>query len=405
MKNYLNRVITLLAVGLASVAAWGQDDAAAITSRLVDDGFENVRVVREGHRVEVVLEENHYRGIFRGIGRALQLVSPAADSRDTIRLTVLEYHMPRLTVDATHVLGQWDVHARHGGRLSPGLKAVESRNSSAYKIDLVAYPSFFLSNSTFDRLWNSMIYLAPALEMELWPGASLFLQSKFLLWENYSNRYVPKVTLGYASLSQQLVSSRHWDVSAIAGTFSLDRLGLQVEATYHALPGLDLGVIANATGPWKHTRTEGLKFCNWDKYCYMANVKYYERHSNLLFDLKAGLLNLERKGVRFDVSRHIRDYSLVTYVEWTQIEKNMGCGITFPMGPKKLPKHRRVRARLPESFDIHFVENFDWRGYNYTQQSQEQVIRTRPDLNHSERFWQPEHIEEFVRAYLEGAFE
>lgn len=400
MRHYLLPVLLLFAVSVLT-PLFAQDDADAIAARLVEDGYENVRVVRHNDQIEVVLEDNHNRSIPRGLAHALQLISPSSDCNESVRLIALENRMPKLTVEATHHSGTWALSTTHGGKINQDLKAVKPQNSSAFKFDFVAYPNVFFSNSTMDRLWNTSVYFSPALMMDLWRGGSLVFQYNFFLWENFKHRYVPKLSPNYVSIQQQILSNHYFDLTATAGLFGLSRCGIDLRGKYHVTDALDLGFEFNYTGPWYVGKNDGFNMCKWDKMSYYGIANYYERHTNLELELKVGQFYLEHKGFRADISRHFCDHVIFAFLEMTDKEKNFGCGLNFPIGPKKMGKHRRVRLRLPKTSSVRFVENLDWRNYNYTQEDLGQIIKIRPDDNYSEHYWNPDFMEEMIQIFLE----
>lgn len=403
----MRRLFTLAIAFVASCLAYGlkaQDTATTISNRLISDGFENVRVVQDGNQISVVLEDNHYRGIFRGLGVALQLISPSAEATDTIELIALENRMPRLTVKATHIKGSWNVDTEYGGTMNRKLRRAKSKNSSAYKLDIVPYPSFIFSNHRYDRLWSLAMYISPTLEMDLWPGAKVTAQMKVLAIDNFKDATFDKVLPGYITLSQQIISNSRWDVKATAGLFNLYRNGVDVRGTYHFNNQLDFGLIVGGTGPW-YVRNHKLTMCNIDKFNIVGQVNYYEPRTNLQFDLKFGRFVFEDTGVRLDVLRHLRDYAVGIYANKTNTNANIGFEFSVPIGPKKMGKHRALRVRFPETVSLRNSENIGRSSKTAYTDRLEQLYKIGPDDNYSAHYWQPELIKEYLQLFLEGVID
>lgn len=404
MRRSFISIFTFILMALSSVAAKAQEEPAdAIVRRLVNDGFENVRASRNGNRIWVVLEDNHYRGIFRGLAHALQLISPSASSTDTIQLVALENRVPRLTVNASHVMGSWLVDTEYGGVIPRHLRRRKTENSSAYKVDIVPYPQLIFSNHRYDRLWSSALYLSPTVEMGLWPGAKLTAQMKFLVYNNFIDEHYKKVLPGYMVFSQLVKPTPNWDITLSAGLFNLSRNGVDARFDYHVNNSLELGVILGATGPW-YVSDGSLTLCYWDKYNIIGHLNYYEHNSNLQFDLKGGRFLFEDYGFRLDINRHFRDYAVGIYGNLTTYNTNLGIEFSIPIAPKKMGKHRAVRVRMPETISFNFNENLDvYQAYNPDRM--EQLYKTAPDQNYSARYWQPELIRDCIMLYLDGVID
>lgn len=411
MRRMLSVFLTMLLLGVSSFASAQEfgdlepqyEPVSRISQRLVDDGFENVRVQRNGNCIKVALEDNHYRGIFRGLARALQLISPSDQTQDSICLIALDNRVPRLTVTAVHDKGTWSVDARHGGVITRGFARAKVRNSSAFKLDIVPYPTLIFSNHRYDRLWSSAMYLSPTLEMGLWPGAKIVAQVRFLVYNAFVDEHYRNVVPGYVVFSQFFKPSSDWDITLSGGIFNVNRTGLDGRVDYHVNNNLDVGFIVGTTGPW-YIGDKSLTLCYWDKFNAVARINYYEPHTNLQFDLKAGQFMFEDVGVRLDVLRHFRDYAVGVFGNATTYNTNIGIQFSVPIGPKKMGKHRAVRLRMPETISFNFNENIDVYK-SYSPDKMEQLYKTAPDQNYSAHYWQPDLIRDCILLYLEGEIE
>lgn len=375
-----------------------------ITARLVADGFENVRVccTDESH-VTVSLEDNHYHSIYYGIAQALQIISSDSENRE-IKLIVLEDRMPRITLNAIHNAGTWDIaEIYHGGSLTGELSQIEAAAPSSYKTDLVLYPSYGLTNDGYDKIWSAHFAINPALEMSLWPGSHLLLQGHVPVWNNYdhprSYGYNDKLGITRIVLMQHCNIATQWDMTAAVGLFSNRRAGIDVKGIYHLNNVFDLGIKAGYTAPWSCWDYE-LKLGTLNRFNLLAYVNYYEPRTNLQIELQAGQFLYEDKGIRMDVHRHYADYAVGLYGSYTDFGSSLGFTFSAPVGPRKMGRHRAFRLRAPESFTFLFDENTNVKeGHSSSQIGQQYT--THPEAqSHSSHYWQPEFLRKYILKEL-----
>ena len=391
-----------LMLGLSCSQLSASDDASVICSRLVNDGFENVKVCCiNQHKTIVQLEDNHYHSISYGLAQALRLISPDAEANDTIELVALENKVPKITVTTVHTVTGWQIDTRYGGVNCPQLDRLTANNNSSYRLDIVVYPDITFSNYRYDRLWSVATYLSPALEMSLWQGAKVTAQLKVPIWNNYADHDYGKLRPGYVSLQQQILSDQQWNVSAAAGLFSLDRYGIDVRGYYHLSTRFDVGMIAGITGSSYDNVNDDLKFGAVNSVNLLACASYFEPRYNLQIDLKGGRFVHDDYGVRLDLLRHYRDYAIGFYGCLSDYGTNLGFQFSVPMGPKKMGCRRAARVRLPRAYYFSFNENTN-SNKEHTFEDITQLYQTAPDQTPSSRYWQPELIKDNILYYLES---
>lgn len=398
----MKKIFSVICLFLACIATTKSQENTSneITARLIEDGFENVRVAKHGNNIHATIEDNHYRGIFRGLAIALQKISPDAAASDTIEMIVLSDQMPKLTVNAIHSEGMWNIDTYHGGTLGPELRSIKAKNKSRYKADIVLYPSVALSNNRYDRIWSAAFMLSPTIEMQLWKGSKIALQCKTPIWSNFHNTEYNNVSPGYISLTQQFISNKSFNVNSSLGIFNHYRTGLKANATWHALPNLDLGITTSYTGPWYYEDNK-INLCQWDKFNILGIVDYYEHYSNLQAKLSVGQFLLGDFGGQLDIIRHYQDYKIGGFVSLTNWGTNVGFEFCIPFCTKKMGKHRTVRLRTSDSFYFGFYDNSNVK----KDKNSKDIANTfngYPGENHNINYWQPLFIKKYIQMYLDG---
>lgn len=391
----LRMTLFLLLWGVACLIA-SASATEAIVQRLVDDGYENVRVQRlRTNYVRVAIEDHHYRGIYTGLAQAFRLVQP--ESSDTVELIALRQRIPVLTLRACKLPDGWVVYdSQYGGTLGREMSSQPVLNSSYGHVDVIAFPEISYSNTWNDHFWSVVLWLSPAIEATLWPGAKATVQGRFLVYKYFAGDY-DRFSLGYISLEQQLVSTRHFDVSAAAGVFSCYRNGIEFRAHWHPIRTLQLGILVGDTGPWY---MDGLKpvFCKWDKLNFLAHLNYYEPYSRIQLDVKAGKFLYGYNGIRADAWRHYHDRAVGIYCESSEYSTNIGFQFSVTMGSRKMGKRRAVRVRLPQTIQLNYGETI--KGHKDYNLRGTPHFRTSPNEGVSADYWQPEMIRRYVQEAL-----
>ena len=106
MKRYCILVLLLLKTFLCMAKS-----DVDIMSRLVDMGFENVRVGVEDNVVYAAFEDPVYRGTYRGFGIMLEQLSQYYLDAERFEIVVLDSKVPKVCVHASHVDSRWSLEA------------------------------------------------------------------------------------------------------------------------------------------------------------------------------------------------------------------------------------------------------------------------------------------------------
>ena len=378
-------------------------------------GFENLKIKQQGNTTYIALEDNVYRGTYRGLGVALQQLSPSEDNRanaDTIILFALEQQMPRLTLTAIHnTHDQWSVNAEYGASKDyQKLNREKRRDSSLGKVDFVIHPEIMIDSLFHDN--NGMIALgiAPAIEVGFWKGAKLTAQVIIPIWNNIDvDDANDKIRPGIITLSQKLMSNQWADITATAGIFRVDasrfatnQQGLDLKAIGHINNRLDVGIEVGYTGAM-YLEGSKWKFDKWDNLNVLGNISYYEPLINCQFNLRGGQFVYGDKGVRFDAVRRLAEFSVGCYGTYADKEKGMGLTCSIPFGLKKKLKHNAVRISLPESIVWNYCLQNETKPF--IQNKCGVVYSTTTDGRYSNNYWNPEYVAKYVQKFVNNQIE
>ncbi len=129
--------------------------APAIATRLVDLGYENVRVVEASDSVTVWFENRRHPTQLEGIAEVLVAASPLATPDAHIRLVPLRDDIPLLTVETTPLAVGAALHARVplAARITgPSAPPDDPLNPAFNRSDVALQPAFRFDQSTYALL-------------------------------------------------------------------------------------------------------------------------------------------------------------------------------------------------------------------------------------------------------------
>ncbi|MCR5820377.1 MAG: hypothetical protein K6F94_05465 [Bacteroidaceae bacterium] len=327
-------------------------------------------------------------------------------------LLLTEYKMPQIVVHALKREGIWDVRVdREMRTVIVRLNNVLPQHNSTGKIDLTFYPLISLDNHYLDHLFDYNIRIAPTIGMNLWKGARLTLQALIPIAHRLTDRTSEQryVQFGVNDIEQQIVSTKHWNVSAAAGFFKYNRVGVQAKVEFHTTRNLDFSIDGGITGYQGFARViknryfaPQYKVTKLDQWNLIAKADYYEPHTKLEFELQGGRWLFGDYGARFDLTRHFGEYAIGLYGGiYTGKEKNVGFHFAIPLGGKRQKRNGFIRVRLPEYFNWeYYMENSG----DFALKEMGQRYNYRPDDHHSAHYWEPAFVEEYIERILNGTF-
>lgn len=184
----MKRIVSVTAVFLCGISLL-QAQPVRVSETLKELDMENISVVEKSDTITAAFETSAYRGIYNGIGIAIRHLV-AIPEIPTLQLLILDNALPQLCITIPAELIQKyqsgectldEVYRKMGMTTSTEtavrqLKGVKRKESSFSKVDFVIYPNVMLVNNVTYKLYKAALELQPALEMQLWKGASLRMQ-------------------------------------------------------------------------------------------------------------------------------------------------------------------------------------------------------------------------------------
>lgn len=367
--------------------------------------MENISVAQRQDTITAAFEPSAYRGVYPGIATAICHLVKIPEVH-TLQLIILDNDLPQLciTLDAGQIqkyqqrmCTMEDIYRTMEMTASTSeamraLKGTHSRYSSFGQTDLVLYPGIMLVNNDLNRLYRVAVDIQPALEMQLWKGASLRAQACLPLINNEIGKW-DCIRPGYLTIRQAFRFGRHWQGYVAGGNFSNDRQGIAASFCYFSADGrLTVGAEGGVTGI-SHLYSSNWWLGKWKRTNAMLTAGYYIPRCNTQVKVEGGRFLYGDDGVKGTLSRYFGEYIVGVYAMYTDGEKNAGFHFSIPLPGKKRSRRKGMRVMLPENFSF----QFDMRGGNeYARRRLGEGYRTEPKAAQDARFYQPDYIRYFL---------
>ena len=377
-------------------------EAQSVSSALCGLGMQNVAEQEDESCHYMAWEDTRYRGTYRGLYEVVKLLLSQPGAAKECRMVVEEERIPQMEVRLSKQLiedyraGQLPLEAvMHRLEISMDtdecmarLRGSRRENRSAGKVDVVLYPQIMLRNAWMDKLYGTIINIAPALEVDLWKGASFTGQVIFPIWNNMKGQ-MDYIRAGMLLLRQEVRLPHNLFATLSAGNFNNNRMGVDLSVMYRTnedrwAVGVDGGLTGSSTfyeGKWELSK--------WKRVSGSAWVRYTEPHYQVDFCLRGLRCVYGDYGFRADCTRHFGEVAVGVYAMYTGGEANGGFHLAVPIPGKRRAKQRAVRVRLPEYFDWEFEAQ---TGNEYAEKRLGRIYETRPDENRTQRYYHPQFI-------------
>ncbi|MEJ2596264.1 MAG: YjbH domain-containing protein, partial [bacterium] len=201
------------------------------------------------------------------------------------------------------------------------------QNRNTFKFDFVFYPQFYLTNLTFNTIYEVQFNIAPALQLSLWKGMQLTAQ---VILPIYSDCKVygeegHLIRPGFLVLSQDFRLPGPVFGNISIGNFNNHRYGFDFNLMYpFHHPRWDVGFNAGLTG-YSTFREDGWDFGNLEAFTFFVSAGYFLPRFSLRFRASAGRFLYGDYGGRFDLTRMFGETAIGFYAAYS-MEKSDGAG-------------------------------------------------------------------------------
>lgn len=379
---------------------------AQVDMALKELGMENVRYAVTDEGSVTAFEDRAYRSTYNGVGNAVKAALKAQKTGNVTLVVTDRNGMPqlRIFIDRQTVEGYGngelsirDVFARMemgtcADREMELLKGKRTEAKSAWRPDLVVYPTLFLENSSFDKLYRYAVALAPAVEMPLWKGAEITAQVMFPVATNQRGE-LKQIRPGFVTFRQGVYLKNNWHAWMTAGLFNNNRMGGNAEVMWRSPKGRwELGARMGATvwslfdeDGWYVTTKPKLDAALYGRvYLPWWNTELYGSVNRFVYG---------DYGVTGELTRHFGEYTVGLYAMIAGGDLNGGFSFAIPLPGKKYKRWKGMRLKPSDYFAFRYGM-VAWG--EYVDKNLGVYYNDEPAKNRSKGFYQPEYVRYFL---------
>lgn len=296
---------------------YAQGSPEMLKMALKDQGFSNIRAVHKDSLTVLTIQNDAYKLQASGVAAAVETLEKSGVLGDgVVKLILLDYDVPQVTLTYDSKVGEWDVSHRVLWSDWALVRGDRKVSSSLGKVDIVVYPQVSLMNLIITQVYQSLWQLSPAVEMTLWPGSKLSYQVKFPIFNDGYGSREGKIHPGMITLSQRFRLPLDFTGKVVAGVFAGNRYGIGVEMQrrFRFAPwlmvegGFNLLGLCYFEGFDFHMGKELEPFWN-------VGLNVYWPGAGTEFKLKAQKFLLADIGAKAEMVRHFRYCSIGFYLE------------------------------------------------------------------------------------------
>lgn len=271
-------------------------------------------------------------------------------------------------------------------------------NPSLFKVDISVEPKLSMQLGNYDRPIQLLAELGPNVNIQLAKGLSFNAQFLIPLFNNLKSMEGVNIRTGIMTLSQNLRLPDDFFITATAGTFSYNRLGVDFKTKKYFLNGQLAIYTQMGYSSWTEiSDTYESRYYDRDHYFIgRLGAEYRLKKYDLITSVSYGTFLYQDKGWLFDLFRQFGE-TIIGFRGILNTETyNAGFYVAVPLLPKKYSKINKLRIR-PAS-------DFNW-GYNFRGQTYAgKIYSTGNNMINRSREFNPHFIRNQLKLMMQEIF-
>ncbi|MGL5786341.1 MAG: YjbH domain-containing protein [Bacteroidales bacterium] len=365
-------------------------------------GFENLRSCEQGDTLILAYENVAWRNEADGLISALDLLRQSRVDRDVI-LVLLEKDVAKLAVTVPRQIISEAVQNKkytaasvralsfstHAAKYSRMLRSSTRTAPAAGRTDLVVYPHFRIQNVSLDKIWELQLGLDPAVELQLWKGASFVGQVQIPIYNDIMDREARYVRTGVVALTQEFAFRKGWSLHLGGGLFTNKRQGILSKVSY-VTPGgaLQAAFQLGLTGAiyWDNGKCTAY---SWSKINAIGSLSYFTNWQSLELKVQGGRYVYGDYGVRFDLLRRFKNVGIGLFATYIAGDGSCGFNFSVPIGLRYYKRKGYLRAMTAPYYAFEFNEKV---GGKYNQNRAGWSFTDQPDKGYVQDCFNPRYL-------------
>lgn len=341
-----------------------------IISKLIEHGFENIRIKLADSRILIAYENRVYRFEVEALNEILKIVVPLINDREELVLIPLNRKIPIVKfssalkncrdfldkkIDAKKFIENSDIRLNTDKDYKLLLDEREN-NSSNFKFDLVLKPQFKFEFGPYSKPIIAQINLAPDIRTDFWKGMKLSYEQIIPLYNEFGTRG-DSIRTGMVTLNQTFRLQNALYISTTAGIFSNNRYGFDFETRKYFVDG-NFSLSGNI-GVTSFVDFSGLtRVLYSDQFLVTGSLgaEYRIQKYDLTIGVSAGHYLQKDNSLRFDINREFGEIEIGFFaIRSLGRVTNGGFTLTIPLFPSKYWRPSFVRLKTAENYSWSYV--------------------------------------------------
>lgn len=340
--------------------------SASLSQKLIENGFENVKLKMDESDLMIAFENRVYRSQARGLAEVLKIISKSScvGANSEVQLILLYQEVPMILIalklsdyqdfindTSKNDVFENDVLITFNFKSTWGkITSVNSQNQSKLKSEILIIPELRAQLGKFTQPVESNINIIPEYNLLISKGFSFKSQMIIPIY-NELDKEGDKIRPGLIAINKFMRLEDDVFFDATAGFFNKNRAGANIEMKkYFANGKLSVGANVGFTTDYSFTgnTTEYLVDQNFLTALLISEYRY--EPYDLIGRIQAGNFLYNELGVRTDLWRQFGEVSIGFFAIATKSDFNGGFNFSIPIPPSKYSKPGFVRVRPAEKF-------------------------------------------------------
>lgn len=356
-----------------STIGYGFDNSGIkenLLRKLINHGFENIRVKVDEQKVIIAYENRVYRFDVAAIKEVLKIVVPELNDKQKIILIPENRKIPIVSVETLLDDCKNYIDSKITGKefaeklkidfdidkIYTELQEEEIDNSSSFRFDIAVKPQFNFEFGPYTKPVISQINIVPELKTSWWKGMNFNYELIVPLVNEFGTRG-DSVRPGIVTLNQIFRFPNNYFVSTSVGFFTQSRYGFDFEMKKYSLNGdLNFGLNFGLTSFASFTGMTKLYYYDAFAWTGSLSCEYRIKKYDLTLSLTAGKFLMDDESIRFDINREFGEIEIGFFaIRSRDGISNGGINITIPLFPSHYWKPGFVRLRTNENFFLSYL--------------------------------------------------
>lgn len=353
--------------------SFGYDDGAIkdnLIRKLVNSGFENIRVKIDDQRVIIAYENRVYRFDIEAMKEILKIVVTELNDQQKIILIPQNRKIPIVSIETSAEDCKNYFNGIFSGKefasklkidfntddIFKEIQDVELMNSSSFKFDIAVKPQLKFEFGPYEKPVISQINAVPELKTSFWNGMSFNYELLIPIINEFGTSE-NSVRPGIIALNQVLRLPNDFFVSSSVGFFTQNRFGLDFDLKRYFMNGdFNVGLNFGLTSFVSFSGMTKILYNEIFKWTGSLSLEYRIPKYDLTLGLMVGKFLMGDNSFRIDVSREFGEIEIGFFaIRSSTSVSNGGINITIPLFPANYWRPSFVRLRSNENFSWSYL--------------------------------------------------